>query len=320
MEPENLIRTIPEELSPISTFRAHTDSVDFIKLHTKSSSPFLVSASHDKSLKIWDIQNQSCLSTLQGHTQGVFCCDVNSSGLIASCSPDETVRIWDSKTSREVSRGLGHSYKIYFVLFIDDNQIVSCGRDHKILQWDTKKMNSPVRRIGDDSSGTFRSLAYKNNTLIASTAESTIEAYTYSSGQPQFKQSIEFDSNVFDEEKVIIGDPSIIYTIKFMQNEEILTGHQDMAIRKFHKVGSGLEQNMLRRCHFDFVRHIELFPDESKMITTCQDGSGRIWENFRPKYSLTGHSQIASCACITPDSSRAFISSYDQSISIFSLA
>lgn len=319
MEPLNTVRTIPEERYPISNIRAHTDSIDFIRLHYKPPNPFLVSASHDKTLKIWDIQRESCLITLQGHTEGVFCCDVNSGGNIVSCSPDETVRLWDSKTGKEASRGLGHSYKIYYVLFIDDHQIVSCGRDRKIFQWDTKKMNSPVRRIGDDSSGTFRSLAFKNNTLVASTAESGIEGYNYSTGSRLFKETVEYDRTVFEEENLVLGDPTIIYTIKFMQNEEILTGHQDMAVRKFHKSSSGIEQNMLRRCHYDSVRHIELYPEEYKMITTCQDGSGRIWENFTPKYTLTGHSQIASCACITPDSSRAFISSYDQSISIFSL-
>lgn len=316
---ENVLRTIPEEKNPISSIRAHTDSVDFIRLHTRTSE-FLVSASHDRTLKLWDLSRETCMQTLSGHTEAVFCCDVNSSGSIVSCSPDESVRVWDYKTGREVSRGLGHSYKIYYVLFINDHEFVSCGRDRKILQWDTKKMNSPVRRIGDDSSGTFRALAYQNNLLLASTAESGIECFTYSSGSCLFKNQIEYDLSVFPEDKVWVSDPSIIYSVKFTSPQEYLTAHQDMAIRKFHIQDSNPNQNMLRRCHYDSVRHIELFPNDHMLITTCQDGSARIWDNYRPKFTLTGHSQIASCACISPDSSRCYISSYDQSISIFALA
>jgi WD40 repeat protein len=155
--------------------------------------------------------------------------------------------------------------------------------------------------------------------LLASTAESSLECFNYSSGSAIFKQNVEYDLSVFPEDKLWVAEPRIIFSVKFLRNEEFLTAHQDMAIRKFHREGGSISQNMLRRCHYDAVRHIEMFPDEGSFITTCQDGSARIWENFRPKFTLTGHSQIASCAVISPDSRRCFVSSYDQSVSIFAL-
>lgn len=52
-----------------------------------TDSKYLVSASDDKSLKIWDFQTGKSLKTLKGHTNYVFCCNFNpQSNLIVSGS------------------------------------------------------------------------------------------------------------------------------------------------------------------------------------------------------------------------------------------
>jgi len=61
----------------------------------------VVSASDDKTLKIWDLSSGKCLKTLKGHSNYVFCCNFNpQSNLVVSGSFDESVRIWDVRTGQ----------------------------------------------------------------------------------------------------------------------------------------------------------------------------------------------------------------------------
>ena len=318
MDEDRFIRSIPPELQSASNFRAHTDSVDFIRLYEQGQSPMLVSASHDKTLKIWDLASHTAVSTLTGHSEAVFCCDINEGGEIVSCSPDESVRTWDRRTAKEVSRGLGHTNKVHYVLYTAPTALVSCGRDRKLLRWDTRKMNAPVMRYGDDSSGTFRCVDYDGSKLLACTAESTLEAYDYKTGKNLYKQWVEFDPSVISEDLAAFGPPSVIYTAKMCGNGEFLTGHQDFAIRRF-RFSQPPQLLSLRRAHFDAVKHIEMSSDSSLHVSTGQDGSVRVWNQDVPVLALVSHRQVASCACITRDNSRVFTSSYDQSISVFNL-
>jgi WD40 repeat protein len=65
----------------------------------------LISGSHDKTLRIWNVQTgqQSnpkgkCELILEGHTDAVFCCTILPDGRIVSGSYDGTLKIWNSQT------------------------------------------------------------------------------------------------------------------------------------------------------------------------------------------------------------------------------
>ncbi|KAK4901449.1 hypothetical protein LTR49_027245 [Elasticomyces elasticus] len=72
----------------------------------------LASASHDKTVKVWDAISGQCLRTLEGHSGPVSSVvfSANSSRL-ASASGDKTVKIWDASSGMwletlKVSRAL----------------------------------------------------------------------------------------------------------------------------------------------------------------------------------------------------------------------
>jgi len=67
----------------------------------------VVSASFDRTLRIWDIATRQCLSCLKGHTgEAVDAVWTPDGRMILSASLDGTVRVWDSAT--------GHCLAMYF--------------------------------------------------------------------------------------------------------------------------------------------------------------------------------------------------------------
>ena len=83
-----------------------------------SDSRLLVSASDDKSLKLWELASGKCLKTLKGHTNYVFCCNFNpQSNLIVSGSFDESVKIWDVKTGKCLRTLPAHSDPVTAVCY-----------------------------------------------------------------------------------------------------------------------------------------------------------------------------------------------------------
>ena len=70
----------------------------------------VVSASADKTLKVWDLETGRELATLEGHAACVTACAVTPDGRrVVSASGDETLKVWDLETGRELATLEGHA-------------------------------------------------------------------------------------------------------------------------------------------------------------------------------------------------------------------
>ena len=59
----------------------------------------MVSASDDKTLKVWDLASGRALATLEGHADRVRACAVTPDGRrVVSASYDKTLKVWDLET------------------------------------------------------------------------------------------------------------------------------------------------------------------------------------------------------------------------------
>jgi WD40 repeat protein len=61
----------------------------------------LASASHDKTVKLWDVATNKERATLQGHEGMVYSVAFSPDGkTLASVSGDKTVKLWDVATGK----------------------------------------------------------------------------------------------------------------------------------------------------------------------------------------------------------------------------
>ena len=118
----------------------HTENITCL---TTLAEGKLVSASDDKSLKLWDIQSKTCMITLSEHRQRITAICQPRMGVIV-VSQDKSLLIWDylSETaklprSREVL--IGHTSTIYGILRLNNSEILS-GEFNGILKiWNIDK-------------------------------------------------------------------------------------------------------------------------------------------------------------------------------------
>ena len=83
------------------------DYIRTVQFHPNATQfPWILSASDDQTLRLWDFHKRSCLSVLTGHNHYVMCAAFHpSEDLIVSASLDQTVRVWDTTGLRKKQLG-----------------------------------------------------------------------------------------------------------------------------------------------------------------------------------------------------------------------
>ena len=85
----------------------------------------LVSASRDKTLKIWDVTTGYCLKTLKGHTEWVRAVTPSIDGRwLLSAGNDMIPRLWDANSGEVKITFLGHEHVLEAVAFAPGSSYV----------------------------------------------------------------------------------------------------------------------------------------------------------------------------------------------------
>jgi WD40 repeat protein len=99
---------------------------------------FALSASEDKTLKLWDTATKKEIRTLTGHQGEVYAAAFSPDGRLAvSGSEDGTVRLWSVTSGKEICTFSGHGEAVYAVAFSPDGRFaLSGGANGTLKLWD----------------------------------------------------------------------------------------------------------------------------------------------------------------------------------------
>ena len=154
-----------QQMDPFTILRTtiligHSDDVNALCIKDN----LIISGSHDNTIKIWNVNDMTCLATLEGHG-GIITrvCIVN--GMLVSCSSDRSVKIWSLDTYECVGTLNGHEDIVWSVFGVN-NLILSASRDATIKVWDIATHECLKTLVGSDA---FTSVYVKNGLIVGGT-------------------------------------------------------------------------------------------------------------------------------------------------------
>ena len=164
-------------------FTGHQGSVSAIQF---MNTAFMISASLDSVLLLWDINSQGkIVSSYREHTSEVTCLDVNevNGNIFATGSGDTTVKIWDIRERKAcVSTFQGSDSSINCVKFLPGrlSTLAAGSEDSSIRLYDlraVKELGSYKKDYSDNNSVNSIGFSKSGIILFASTTENNILSF-----------------------------------------------------------------------------------------------------------------------------------------------
>ena len=145
-----------------------------------------VSASGDRTLRVWDLSSGRTLHPLRGHARDVYCVAVAPHGATAvSASADATLRVWDLRAGRNLHALKGHTGPVFGVTVTPDGKrALSTSADRTLRLWDLESGRHLAGFECDDRARSF-TVSPDGRTVVVGDASGLIYVLGLSSEEEQ---------------------------------------------------------------------------------------------------------------------------------------
>jgi hypothetical protein len=172
----------PPGTSLIRTLAGHSGSV--LGVAVTADGRRAVSASLDKTLKVWDLDSGQELRTLAGHSASVSGVAVTADGRRAvSASWDNTLKVWDPDSGQELRTLAGHSGSVSGVaVTADGRRAVSASEDNTLKVWDPDSGQELRTLAGHSGSVSGVAVTADGRRAVSASWDNTLKVWDLDSG------------------------------------------------------------------------------------------------------------------------------------------
>lgn len=288
------------------TMRSHLDAVTCVAFHPTEH--MLVSGSEDRTLKIWNLQQQTRRNalidvepghTLRGHRGAVLSLVMSNTGVTCySGGADSAIRCWLLPVDREpfdtydpcVSQGAlaGHTDAVWdLAMHPSLSLLLSCSADGTCRLWSTQQQTSPevscipfVEELGLPTSVDFVRHELRQMVVSYNTAQTLVYDIETCKVVTKLDSAKSYDHTPLTQVNKVRSHPTL---------PTIVTAHEDKFIRFFDSSSGQMQHEMI--AHMDAVTGIAIDPNGLYVVSASHDGSLRFWsmENYICVQEISAH-------------------------------
>jgi len=279
---------VNDNFNIIKIIEAHNNYIT--KLSCDRWAHFLITASEDKTLKVFDLNSYQLLHTLKGHIDYIRGASISPNGeYIVSGDDSGMIIIWETSTGRVIHKLTHHDDIIRDINITPDGKgFVACSDDRTVSYWDLQ--TGDLIRVYEGLSDWVYSVDFKTDLEYIITVNDDYRAEVLPFSIDGFKKAIgdsNFGSNeqnkhnsvlsqinklsVFDN---IIQDPT---AVSYNDKDKILAlSFANGDISLFNVNRNNLNEMGSIDAHDAYINLLKLSPDGRLIISSSYDGSIQI--------------------------------------------
>ena len=222
----------------------------------------IVTASEDKTARVWDAENGDQLAILRGHTEAVRVASFSPDGRqVITASTDKTARLWNAETGQQ-SAVLEHDGVVRSAAFSSDGRrVVTASDDNTARVWDVQTGKQIAALTGHTAR--VRNAAFSPNGRYVLTASDDKTARLW-------------DSRTGERIHILEGHTQSVRGVAFSPDgERAVTTSLDHSARVW-SVETGKPSFVLE--HGDVVSSAAFSPDGRRIVTVSDDNTAAIWD------------------------------------------
>ncbi|HEX4960179.1 MAG TPA: TIR domain-containing protein [Thermoanaerobaculia bacterium] len=240
----------------IRTFEGHLTEVNAVAVIDGRR---VISASSDRTLRIWDLESGQMLRTLKGHIDWVKAVAVVDGRRAVSGSADDTLLLWDLETGQTLRIFQGHAAGINAVAVIDSRRFVSASSDRTLRVWDLES-GQTLQTLEGHSDWVNAVVVVDNRRIVSASTDGTLRVWDLETGETF---------------KILQGHITGVRAVAMMADGRAVSASADRTLRVWD-LESGQTLRVLQG-HLDEVRVVVPVAG-GYALSASLDETVRIWD------------------------------------------
>lgn len=297
---------LPEtvSLTEVATLSGHEHIVKSIAFH--GSGEWLVSASGDGTLRLWDVAEKREVNSFTGHEYSVNSVAFSPDGLrVASGGADGTARLWSIRGAREIA-SFGHRTSVRAVAFTPDGRWLAAACDAEVKVWDATRFRQITSFVGHVKTVDALAISPDGSVLATGGADDTIHLWSLIS---------KTGSAVFTRPGH--APTALVY---LPHRNIVVSGGRDSAICLWSGNGDPEPLHVFKG-HREAVRALAVSPDGTWLASADWNGLVNLWSLTSGEIvtSVEAHDGAAQALAFSPDGTLLVSGGADALIKIWNL-